>query len=101
MMEQEAAALRVVPQLVVKLKSEGLAPVTVMPVMLSKAVPVLVSVAVCDELAAPLTALKVSADGASVALGGAMAAKFAVTVTGPFIVTLVLALVGTATPPVQ
>src|SRR3984885_9349478 len=71
-MEQLASATSVVPQALVPVemvKSPGFVPAIVMPVMLSVALPVLESVAVCAAVVAPETAVKVSVAGVSETTG--------------------------------
>lgn len=98
---QLAPAARELPQLLVWAKSLGLVPARVMPVIASAALPVLMSVAVCAELVVPEIALNVKDVGVSEATGAGAAAKFAVTLCGDDIVTVVEALDALATLPVQ
>ena len=93
-------AARVVPQVLVWAKAVGLAPVMAMLPMARVALPVLLSMAVCAALVVPATAVNVSAEGVS-ETAGASAVKFAVTLCGAVIVTVVAALVELATLPVQ
>jgi hypothetical protein len=57
------------PQVLVWAKSVGLLPAMVMPLMVSVALPVFESVAVCAALVVPETAVKVSVAGVSEAIG--------------------------------
>ena len=68
---QFAPAASDVPQVVVWLKSLGLAPARVIPEMVSAALPVLLSVAVWAALAVPVVDEKVSVAGVSLAIGAA------------------------------
>jgi hypothetical protein len=72
-----------------------------MPVMFSVAVPVLESVATCAALVVPVTAVKVSVGGVSVAIAEVAWVKLAVTLCGAFMVMVVEALPALATLPVQ
>ena len=53
------------PQVVVSLKSPGLAPTTLMPLIVSAALPEFVRVADCEALVLPFAAVKVRTNGAS------------------------------------
>jgi hypothetical protein len=57
------------PQVLVCEKSVGLAPVMVMPLMVSAALPVLESVAVCEAVVVPLVDVKLSVAGVRDAMG--------------------------------
>jgi len=79
---QLAAAASELPQVVVSAKSVGLAPVMVMPVIESAALPVFISVAVCAGAVVPTVVdAKVIVAGASEADG--LAAAVTTTVTEP------------------
>lgn len=102
-MEQLALAANDVPQAfapVAMVKSVGLVPVMLMPVMCSVAVPAFVSVATCAALVVPVTAVKVSVGGVRVAIA-AVEVKLAVTLSGALMVIVVDALPALATLPVQ
>ena len=100
-MEQLALAASDSPQVLVWAKSVGLAPVMVMELMLSAALPVFLSVAVWDALVEPVCAVKVSDAGVKEATGAGIAPKLAVTLCGAPMVTVVDALLALATLPVQ
>ena len=68
-MEQLVPPASEVPHVLVCVKSLGLVPAMVMPLIASVALPVLLSVAVCTAVVAPMTAVKVSDAGVSVAIG--------------------------------
>ena len=75
-----------------------------MPVMVRTALPEFVSVALCAALVVPAPAVKVSVDREENEATGAattVAAKFAVTLCGALMVTVVEALFAEATLPVQ
>jgi len=99
-MAQFAPAARVVPQVLLWLKLAAPLPVSEMPEMASAALPVFVSVADCDALVVPAVAVKVSVGGVRVT-AGRRAMKFAVTLWGALMVTVVVGLPPLATLPVQ
>jgi hypothetical protein len=72
-MVQVAPAANELPQVLVCAKSVGLAPVMVMPVIESAALPVFISVAVCTAVVDPTVSLKVSIRGVSDAPGSGAA----------------------------
>lgn len=84
-------------------KSVGLVPAIVMPVMFSVVLPEFASVALCAALVVPEALLNVNVAGVNAATGAAATAalKFAVTLSGAFMVTDVDALLAEATSPVQ
>ena len=104
---QFAPAASVVPQALLPVamaKSAALVPVTVMPVILSVALPELVSVALCAALVAPTVAVKLSGEADDKEATGAAdeaMPKLAVTLSGALMVTVVEALFAAATLPVQ
>jgi hypothetical protein len=101
-MVQASPAASVVPQVVALCaKLLALDPVMLMAMFVSAALPVLEIVAICAAEVTPATALKLSDDGASKAMGAGAGAKFAVTLCAAFIVTVVVALLALATLPVQ
>jgi len=67
--EQLAPAASDVPQVLVCAKSDGLAPASVIPEIVSAALPVFLSVAVCAAEVVPVVAVKLSDDGVSDAIG--------------------------------
>jgi hypothetical protein len=101
-MVQLAAAARDSPHVFVWLKLLEFVPVMAMPLILSEAWPVLLSVTVCAPLVAPFTAEKLSDVGVSETTGaGTTAEKFAVTDSAALMVMVVEALDVLATLPVQ
>jgi hypothetical protein len=86
---------------VVSAKSLGFVPPIVMEMIVSEALPVLLSVAArAAEVVATVVPGKAKV-GVSVAVGAETAAKLAVTLCGAFMVTVVEALLELATLPVQ
>lgn len=100
-MMQFVPAASVVPQVLVCAKAEAPAPPSVMPVMLSTALPVFESCRVWAALVELELVAKVSEPGETAITGAGITAKFAVAVCTAFIAMVVVALVLLATAPVQ
>jgi hypothetical protein len=98
---QLAPAARLVPQVFVCAKADGLVPARAIEVIVSAAVPVFCSCTICAALGVPATAVKLSEAGVSETDATGVAMKFAVTVCGAVSVTVVAALALAATGPVQ
>jgi hypothetical protein len=103
-MEQLASAARVAPQAlapVVTVKSVGLPPPMAMLLIFSVALPEFESVAASADEVVPTTVLVNESGGERVATGAVATMKFAVTLWGALMVTVVEALLALATLPVQ